>query len=166
MLFLLIACVSSQYILDNEMIIHQSIKIPDLFCFNTAKLELNQKYEVKVSFLGSIGLDIRLFWKDQYDEFFPELSNYKPLDTAKLRFVLKDYSEETKCFYVYGFQISRSVGDPLKDGFDYIIRMDPILIDNITQAYLNQYIFVIVGGLIGTFIIWLYDQRQKRNKDQ
>ncbi|CAD8191153.1 unnamed protein product [Paramecium pentaurelia] len=105
----------------------------------------NKLYDIKVSFLGSVGIDITMFWQSQQQSFIETINNYQPMDTVKLRF-RNDLNRNENCFYVVGYQISRGLTNDTK--FQYIIKLEEVLIDDLNWTYLGQYLFVIVVPFI------------------
>ncbi|CAK89556.1 unnamed protein product (macronuclear) [Paramecium tetraurelia] len=105
----------------------------------------NKLYDIKVSFLGSVGIDISMFWQSQQQSFIETINNYQPMDTVKLRF-RNDANRNENCFYVVGYQISRGLTHDTE--FQYIIKLEEVLIDDLNWTYLSQYLFVIVVPLI------------------
>ncbi|CAD8096368.1 unnamed protein product [Paramecium sonneborni] len=125
-----------------EQKVNANLKQPQLHCLD---IKIDDKlYDIKVSFLGSVGIDIAMFWQSQQQQFNETINNYQPMDTVKLRF-RNDASRPENCFFVVGYQISRGLREI--NEFQYIIKLEEVLIDDLNWTYLGQYLFVILFPL-------------------
>ncbi|KAL4478311.1 hypothetical protein ABPG72_009547 [Tetrahymena utriculariae] len=173
---ILVAIVLQQFTLALQQLqrinINQSYRLkssPNKFqTFRIAQsgLKPNTQYNIKISYIGSIGLQLKIYWKS--DEKNKKVaSEFKPLDTERLHFYTnkksqilnissesRDEINQEYLFTLVGYRNTRSRDLEAKNqDFEYILKIEEVVIDNVPIYILQQLVLCVVTTIIVVYFI-------------